>query len=337
MIASSIPWKLTITTFNIQKPGRYESIVASNRKLQHIYVAGEFDSVTTQKTLDVFRKHGSNVHQLNFVSYKCNYVACNQLLPWTPNLKQAEIGSYKPIESSSDIGGNLPVFNKLKRLKIRKLDWLKIFMSCKIESLEIQGDDWSVESIDLLLKFLSSQEKLTSLEMPYHHAIFSALIAVPFKLGKLSLSFSDIVEPKYFSNISKFLELHSETLDDLKLSHRFPVIIFEFFQKLKKLKTLRLKFSDLAETYECSPISESIITLELSGMHTSNAQNFFSRLPNVENLLLPRGELRNVRPDVMKVVGINLQKQGYIPLATGSFHLALYRNFDYGRSVLYNY
>lgn len=312
MIVSSIPWRLTINRHSIQKPEIFESILASNRKLRHVCVVDDLDPVTTQRMLEVFRKHGTNVHQITFHSCECSYNVCNHLLRWTPNLEQAKIVSFKPIKSSGDIGGNLPAFNKLKRLTIRKFGWLKIFMNCKVEALEIQEHVHSVETIELLLQFLSTQDKLTSLGLPNRNEIFNALVAVPFpfKLGKISLS--NILDVKNSSSVASFLESHSETLEELKLKNHFPVIIFEVFSKLKKLRTLRLDYCDLPEVFECSPISESITTLDFSHLDTSKARNFFSRLPNAKNLLLPWGELRNIHPDVMKVVASNLQNLKYL-------------------------
>lgn len=266
--------------------------------------------VESNKTIEIFRRHGFNVVRLCLIS-SCidSFIKFAEILKCMPHLKHVIIYETSTLCGESDVPPeqDLPELNKLKTLEMVESEYsiIKCFQKAKVTTMKILNSSHE-HSLDCkaLEDFIKSQEMLTALAFRSVHHDTSMIFrtenlntAMPFQLTQLSLLNIRLQEsPNDYNNLLKFLNPQAKTLKELELGRNFPNFVYEFvFAKMKNLKTLSLMMSEIPqdkEFYERLEENRSInnlILLDSTSYNNETLQffrDFLERLPNIECLTL---------------------------------------------------
>lgn len=209
-------------------------------------------------------QHGGNARELiiHNAEFKSPKDFC-EILRHVPKLEFLEL-SRTNFKLSEDDDPSSMTFVKLKHLKTIKVvysSWIffRFLMGSQITSLVVSTAQVRPAELESLVNFLELSKSLESIEMD--REAFERI----FQLGFLKSFSFKLKRFKFFSytfksekdhvdeNFIKFLELQSETLEELGLEYSSRAILQTIFTKLTNLRKLRLNSNSLptdAEFYE---------------------------------------------------------------------------------------
>ncbi|CRK92308.1 CLUMA_CG005866, isoform A [Clunio marinus] len=313
-IASRMDWKLKLDSGNASEyhDAWIEELLESKRKFVSVKLESKHE--WNNRLVDIFEKHGNQVQLLTLYSCTINNMGifCKIL---NAMLKLKKIVCLK---TSTENGlptefaeGNLPQLQKLETLELADCSYnmLGCFEKAQINTFKIYGS-YNDEKQDskILFHFLATQKYIKCLALrqlnEQNCQIFESPIKienVPFKLKKLSLWNIKLREtPNDYNNLLKFLQFHSNTVEELELRTNYPSFIIEYiFSKFKRLSSLRIdgeiipKDLSFYQRLEVNPSVKRLIIF-CPPKSSDTSKEFYKHIPNVETLVIVAGSVSSM-------------------------------------------
>ncbi|CRK99648.1 CLUMA_CG012959, isoform A [Clunio marinus] len=328
-ISSKMCWKLKLKFENKMKEEPWvDVLLKSNRNFMSIWCDGYIETKNI-RLMKIFEKHGGKLQKLvmycgKFHDFK---IFCDAL-SFMPNLKEVTFmfSKFEGRFANNFSEDYLPHLQKLETLNLAGSDFelMKYFNKTQINSFEIV-EYGKEQSMELPLEFLTNRNNLKSLKLKSFNnsgwliskffKISFAIENIPFKLKELSLDFKE-KETLNDSNILKFLEFHSDTVEKLGVGCKLPDFVFEFiFAKFKRLTSLTFFGEGLPNDlplYERLYINTSIKIISfsvyaMSEISINALKEFFKHVPNVEKLRI----LENCQENLSNVKCLRLYDENF--------------------------